>query len=160
MNGAHWHLALNHLPIILPLVAIVVLITGLLKGSRSLKETALFIFMIGSLATIAAMNTGEGAEEVVEEISGVTENYIEQHEELAETFAFLSYGLGALSLLTFWFSRKEKKIERLLHIVVLIFSCSVLIYAQKTATSGGEIRHTEIRTGLPLPADAEEREDH
>ena len=64
MNGAHWHLALNHLPIILPLVAIVVLITGLLKGSRSLKETALFIFMIGSLATIAAMNTGEGAEEV------------------------------------------------------------------------------------------------
>mgnify|MGYP003380358613 CR=1 FL=1 len=45
------------------------------------------IFILGALAAIVAMSTGEGAEEVAEKISGVAENYIESHEKTAETFA-------------------------------------------------------------------------
>ena len=108
MNGAHWHLALNHLPIIFPLVGLLVLITGFISKSAAVKRTALFIFTLGALSTIAAMSTGEGAEEVVEEIAGVTEHYIEEHEEIAETFALLSYLLGAMSLIALWADFKKK----------------------------------------------------
>ena len=108
MNGAHWHLVVNHLPIIFPVVGAIVMITGLISKSEAVKRTAFMIFIIGALAVIAAMTTGEGAEEVVENINGVSENYIENHEETAETFAFLSYILGGISLFGLWVDKPGK----------------------------------------------------
>lgn len=163
MNGAHWHLVVNHLPIIFPIVGVVVMITGIISKSEAVKRTAFMIFVFGALATIAAMNTGEGAEEVVEKINGVTENYIESHEETAETFAILSYILGGISLLGLWASFKQKTFSFLISIGALIFAFVVLFFAKQTGTTGGEIRHTEIRNGNSIPAtennNAEKDED-
>lgn len=152
MNGAHWHLVVNHLPIIFPIVGVIVMITGLISKSEAVKRTAFMIFILGALAAIAAMNTGEGAEEVVEKINGVTENFIESHEETAETFAILSYILGGISLLGLWASFKQKTFSYLISISTLIFAFVVLFFAKQTGTTGGEIRHTEIRSGNSIPA--------
>jgi uncharacterized membrane protein len=155
MNGAHWHLVVNHLPIIFPIVGVVVMITGLISKSEAVKRTALMIFIIGALTAIAAMNTGEGAEDVVEKINGVTENYIESHEELAERFAILTYILGGLSLLGLWASFKQKTFSSIIVIAILAFALVVLFFAKETGTSGGEIRHTEIRSENSIPATEE-----
>lgn len=40
MNGAHWHLVLNHLPIIFPIVGVKVMITGLISKSEDIKSTS------------------------------------------------------------------------------------------------------------------------
>ncbi|MBK8517159.1 MAG: hypothetical protein IPL55_13025 [Saprospiraceae bacterium] len=163
MNGAHWHLVVNHLPIIFPIVGVIVMITGLISKSEAVKRTAFMIFIFGALAAIAAMNTGEGAEEVVEKINGVTENFIESHEETAETFAILSYILGGISLLGLWASFKQKSFSSIISIATLIFAFVVLFFAKQTGTTGGEIRHTEIRNGNSIPAtennNAEKDED-
>jgi len=163
MNGAHWHLVVNHLPIIFPIVGVIVTITGLISKSEAVKRTAFMIFIFGALASIAAMNTGEGAEEVVEKINGVTENFIESHEETAETFAILSYILGGISLLGLWASFKQKSFSSIISIVTLIFAFVVLFFAKQTGTTGGEIRHTEIRSSNSVPAtdnnNAEKDED-
>lgn len=164
MNGAHWHLVVNHLPIIFPIVGLIVMVTGLITKSEAVKRTALLIFILGGLTAIAAMNTGESAEDVVENISGITENYIESHEETAETFAILSYILGGISLLGLWASFKQKTFSSLISISTLIFALVVLFFAKQTGTTGGEIRHTEIRDGNSVPAaeqnNAEKDEDH
>lgn len=164
MNGAHWHLVVNHLPIIFPIVGIIVLITGLISKSEAVKRTAFVVFIFSALAAIVAMSTGEEAEEVVEKINGVTENYIETHEETAETFAILSYVLGCVSLIGFWASVKQKKISSVISIGILIFSFVVLFFAKQTGTSGGKIIHTEIRDGINTPAseniNAEKDEDN
>lgn len=152
MDGAHWHLVVNHLPIIFPIVGVIVMITGLVSKSEAVKRTAYMIFILGALATIAAMSTGEGAEEIVEKISGVTENYIENHEETAETFALLSYILGGISVLGLWASFKQKSFSSVISIVTLVFAFVVLFFAQQTGTTGGEIRHTEIRGENNVPA--------
>ena len=163
MNGAHWHLVVNHLPIIFPIVGVIVMITGLISKSEAVKRTAFMIFILGALAAIAAMNTGEGAEEVVEKINGVTENFIETHEETAETFAILSYILGGISLLGLWASFKQKSFSSIISIATLISAFVVLFFAKQTGTTGGEIRHTEIRSGNNIPAsennNAEKDED-
>lgn len=163
MNGAHWHLVVNHLPIIFPIVGVIVMITGLISKSEAVKRTAFMIFVFGALAAIAAMNTGEGAEEVVEKINGVTENFIESHEETAETFAILSYIVGGISLLGLWASFKQKTFSFLISISTLIFAFVVLFFAKQTGTTGGEVRHTEIRSGKSIPAtdnnNAEKGED-
>ncbi len=164
MNGAHWHLVVNHLPIIFPIVGLIVMVTGLITKSEAVKRTALLIFILGGLTAIAAMNTGESAEDVVENISGITENYIESHEETAETFAILSYILGGISLLGLWASFKQKTFSSLISISTLIFALVVLFFAKQTGTTGGEIRHTEIRGDNSVPAaeqnNAVKDEDH
>lgn len=152
MNGAHWHLVVNHLPIIFPVVGVIVMITGIISKSEAIKRTAFMIFILGALTAIAAMTTGEGAEEVVEKINGVTENYIENHEEKAEAFALLSYILGSVSLLGLWASFKQKTFSSIISIATLVFAIVVLFFAKQTGTTGGEIRHTEIRSGNSIPA--------
>jgi len=152
MNGAHWHLVVNHLPIIFPIVGVIVMITGLVSKSKAVKRTAFMIFILGALTAIAAMATGEEAEEVVEKITEVSENYIETHEETAETFALLSYILGGISLLGLWASFKQKSFSSIISIATLIFAFVVLFFAKQTGTTGGEIRHTEIRKGQNVPA--------
>lgn len=147
MNGAHWHLVANHLPIIFPIVGVIVLITGLISKSEPVKRTAFLIFIMGAFASIAAMTTGEGAEEIVENISGITESYIKTHEETAETFALLSYILGGISLIGLWASFKQKSISNTITIATLVFAFIILFFGKQTGTTGGEIRHTEIRNG-------------
>ncbi|MEO6149344.1 MAG: hypothetical protein ABIP28_04245 [Mucilaginibacter sp.] len=43
------------------------------------------------LVLFIALQTGEGAEEVVEHLQGVNKKLIHEHEEQAETFAILSH---------------------------------------------------------------------
>jgi uncharacterized membrane protein len=152
MNEAHWHLVVNHLPIIFPIVGVIVMVTGIVSKSEAVKRTSFLILIIGALAAIAAINTGEGAEDVVEKIGGISESYIETHMESAETFSILSYILGGLSLLGLWASFKKKSFSNILTIVTLVFALVVLFFGKETGTTGGEIRHTEIRNGSNIPA--------
>lgn len=151
MNGAHWHLVVNHLPLIFPVVGVIVMITALLAKSEPVKRTAFLIFILGALAAITAMYTGEQAEETVEKIRGIGENSMKSHEETAETFALLSYILGGISLLGLWVSFRQKTFSTLLAFGTLLFAIAVLFFARETGTTGGEIRHTEIKSGNDAP---------
>lgn len=146
MNGAHWHLVVNHLPIVFPIAGLVVILTGLISKSEAVKRTAYLIFIIGALSALAAMATGDGAEEVAEKITVVSKEYIESHEETAETFALLSYILGGFSVFGLWSSFKQKSFNMIVTGITVIFALVVLFFAKQTGTTGGEIRHTEIRT--------------
>jgi uncharacterized membrane protein len=113
------------------------------------------LFVFGAITSIAAMFTGEGAEDVAETISGVTDNYLEIHEEAAETFSIPSYVLGGISLIGLWASIKQKSGSSIISIVSCVLACVVLFYARQTGTTGGEIRHTEIRSegNVHMPPD-------
>jgi uncharacterized membrane protein len=160
MNDAHLHLALNHLPIILPLVGLIIMLVGLYLKSEILKRAAYCIFIAAALTAIVAINTGEAAEEIVEEIQGIEEHFIEEHEEIAETFAILVYILGGISLIGFWANWKEKSFSKTISLVTIAFTFVVLFYAKQTGTTGGEIRHTEIRAEQKNNAILNEENEH
>lgn len=162
MNDAHFHLVVNHLPIIFPLVGVIILITGLIAKSEAVKRTAYLVFSIGAISAIAAMTSGEGAEEVVENINGISENYIEKHEDAAKLFALLSYVLGGLSLIGLWASFRQKTFSSIVSIAVLGMAIIVLVFAKQTGTTGGEIRHDEIRGGtttIQAPVESDDDDD-
>ncbi|ERM81709.1 hypothetical protein P872_19625 [Rhodonellum psychrophilum GCM71 = DSM 17998] len=144
MNQAHLHLVFNHLPIIIPIVGLLVLIGGLVVRSEIVQRTAYLLFVLGALSTIPAFQTGEGAEEIVEEMPGINEESIKIHEEAAETFSLFSYGLGAVSLLGVWANWKKKSFSRMISIVTLAVCLVTLFFAQQTGNTGGVIRHPEI----------------
>ncbi|SMD42178.1 Uncharacterized membrane protein [Aquiflexum balticum DSM 16537] len=153
MNPAHLHLIFNHFPIIIPIIGFLVMVIGFAFRSELLKRAALGLFIFGSILTLPAFGTGEDAEEVIENLPGIEEKYIEIHEEAAETFAYLSYGLGVLSLIGFWANWKEKSMANFLSLFVLLFAVVVLFFAKEAGTTGGEISHPEIREGFVTQVD-------
>lgn len=159
MNEAHFHLTINHLPIILPIAAVIVLIGGILFRAELVKRMAYFLFVVSSITAFFAMSSGEGAEEIAEGIAGVSHDFIHEHEEKAEFFALMSYLLGALSLIGIWASWKRKGFAKIFSFVILAMSLVVLFLGKQTGTSGGEIRHTEIRSGQTAPAGEQEEGD-
>ena len=148
MNGAHFHLVVNHLPIIIPMAALIVLIVGLIIKSEVVKRTAYFLFVVGAICTMPAFASGEGAEEMAESLPGVTEQLIHEHEEKAEAFALFNYALGLISIVAIWASWKQKSFAKWLSIVMLVLALVVIFKGREVGTSGGEIRHTEIRKGV------------
>lgn len=161
MNGAHFHLTVNHLPIIFPMVGLIVFIAGFIFKSETTKRVALFIFALGAIATMPAFASGEGAAHTIKGIEGIERNRIHQHEETAELFSIFSYILGVLSLVGLWASWKGKKFANYLFYAVFLLGFVVMFLAKNTGTTGGEIRHTEIRSDFVKPAmSGESDEEH
>lgn len=154
MNGAHLHLVVNHLPIVGVIIGTLVLISGYLSIKMPVKVTALGIYIFSAITALVANFTGEEAEEVVEELAGISHQMIHAHEEQAETFLVLTLILGAISILTLFFQARKKEFARYGFMLALVLSSASIYTGKQTGTSGGEIRHTEIREGISLPADA------
>lgn len=145
MNDAHLHLVVNHFPIIVTFLGFGILVVGLFLKNNSVKNTAYVLFVIAAVFAIASMATGEGAEELVEDMPSIGKKIIHEHEELAEKLAILLYATGIFSLLSLYSSVKNNKFAKTLSYLTLILSLAASILAVGVGTSGGEIRHTEIR---------------
>jgi hypothetical protein len=96
------------------------------------------------------MYSGEGAEELVEDMPTVGHQIIHEHEELAEKFVLVLYATGLFSILAFVTSLKNSKFAKLLSLITLLFSIVTTILSVNVGLSGGEVRHTEIREN-PIP---------
>jgi len=160
MNEAQLHLALNHLPIILPIVGLLLMIGGLFVKSEIIKRAAYCIFIVAALSAVASFFSGEGAEELIEELPGVDEQFIKTHEEIAEVFAISLYLLGALSIIGLWANWKQKWYSKTILMFTLLLSFFALFYAKRTGTSGGEIRHPEIREAQVSNTPASSQKNH
>lgn len=153
MNDAHLHLLVNHFPIIGTILGVGILIAGLILKNNTVKNTAYSLFIVAAIFTIASMSTGEGAEDLAENLPGVTEQLIHEHEEMAEKFALVLYVLGFLSLVGLYLNITNKAKGKLVAFVVLTVSIVGVVLAKETGTTGGEIRHTEIRANAAAAAD-------
>jgi uncharacterized membrane protein len=145
MNDAHLHLAVNHFPIIISFVGFGILVIGLFLKNNSVKNTAYVLFIVAAVFAFASMFTGEGAEELVEDMPSIGKKIIHEHEELAEKLALVLYATGIFSLLSLYTFVKKNKFAKTVSYVTLTLSLASCILAIGVGTSGGEIRHTEIR---------------
>lgn len=160
MNEVHFHLVVNHLPIVGILIGLLVLVTGFLLKKSEVKVTALGILVFSALASIAAFYSGEGAEEIVERIPGISETLINQHEESAELFLTLILILGGVSLGTMFLEIKKSKLSKFGFILVILLALVAGVLVKNVGTTGGEIRHKEIRKDTNLiQVQAEEGHD-
>ena len=146
MNEAHWHLVVNHFPIIGTIFGFGILVAGLVLKNKTIINTAYILFIVAAIFALASMTTGEGAEEMVEDFPSVGKRIIHEHEEMAEKLAVVLYVLGAISILGLILNIKNHSKARLITIVALTISVVAVILGKETGTTGGEVRHTEIRT--------------
>ena len=146
MNNAHYHLIVNHLPIVGLIIGTLVFVAGLLIKKSEVKLTGLGIYIFAAIASILAFYTGEGAEEIVENNLGISETLLHNHEEFAETFFTLTLILGAIAIIGFIALLIESRHFRYLQILILLLALTDGVLAYNVGVSGGEIRHSEIRS--------------
>jgi hypothetical protein len=102
--------------------------------------------MIAALFTIPVYLTGEGTEETVEKLPGVSGGLIESHEEMAKIGLIIIIITGVAALITLSIKKKPSLLKPSLILCAFLTFISFGIMAQ-TAHLGGQIRHTEIRNG-------------
>ena len=146
MNDAHLHLAVNHFPIVGTILGLGILIIGMILKNDSVKNTAFALFIIAAIFGAFSVGTGEGAEEMVEDMPNIGKEIIHKHEELAEKFAIILYVLGVISVGGIFLSFIHHAKAKLISYAALVVAVVALFFAKEVATSGGEVRHTEIRS--------------
>ena len=147
MDATHLHLLLNHFPVIGTLLGIGVMIYGYITTSTEVKKAALWTWAAMAVIAIPVFLTGEPAEESVENLPGVSEAIIEAHEEAAELALWLMEALGALSLLTLAFFKIKPAMSKSLMLVSMLLGLATFAAMARTGYLGGQIRHSEIRSG-------------
>ncbi|MDH5400037.1 MAG: hypothetical protein OEX02_17940 [Cyclobacteriaceae bacterium] len=158
MNAANIHLAITHFPIIGAIIGVGILLYGQIIKNNSFKNLAYGLFILMALLTIPVFSSGEGAEEVVEHIAGVSENIIEEHEHLAEKAIWLMGLLGIFSLLGIFANRNELTFANTVGLIILVISLITSGVFIQVGHLGGQIRHTEIRS--ETTSNNQKGEDH
>ena len=145
MTDAHLHLVVNHFPIIGTIFGFGILLAGIVLKNNTVKNVSYVLFIIAAIFAAFSMGTGEGAEEAVEDMPNIGKQIIHEHEEIAEKLALVLYVLGVVSLLGLYTNFKNHPKAQLISYVALVTAAVGIFLAQQVGTTGGEVRHTEIR---------------
>lgn len=165
MNDAHLHMVVNHFPIIGTIFGLGILIAGIFMKNTVIKNVAYILFVVAAIFAAVSMTTGEGAEEIAENLPSVTDQIIHEHEEMAEKLALVLYALGVISLLGLYLNFKNNAKTAVVSYIAIVVAVSGVFLGKQTGTTGGEVRHTEIRATATATAvdqngtEAEEGDD-
>lgn len=153
MNGAQIHMLSNHLPVLGTAFAAALTLAGIWRGSEDLKKAGLWAFVLAALSALPAYFSGEGAEEIVEHLSGVTEKMIKPHEEAAEKALIAVLLLGATALGALIHAFKKKVLHPMAAQAVLALSLPVIAALVYVAHLGGLVHHPEMNFSATPAAD-------
>lgn len=160
MNQTHLHLMVTHLPIFGSILGALVLGYGIWRRSNQTKNAGYLVLIISTIGAGIAYLTGEEAEETVENIPGVAENIIEQHEDFA-LYALISLiVLGIASLVSLIVTYNKSRFAKHVSIATLFVSLISFVLVARTGYLGGQIRHTEINSVNIQNTAGSERVEH
>lgn len=143
MNAALFHITLVHIPVVLTPLGALLLAIAHLRSSLTIARVALGILIAASVIAVPAFLLGEGAEEIVEHMPGISEALIEDHEEVAETTLWVTIVTGLASLMAWVAISRGAFLERALLITTFFLSAAASIALTYTSYLGGAIRHPE-----------------
>ena len=155
MSQTHIHLLITHLPIFGSILGTLVLIHGIWTKSNQTKSAAYNLFAISSIGAVIAYLTGEAAEESVENIQGIAKEVIEQHEDFAIIGLVALIILGIVALISLFITYKKVTLANKAAYITLFFSIISFALIARTGYLGGQIRHTEVRSGVTNQAAGE-----
>ena len=163
MDAVRVHLVLNHAPLFWISFGLLLFLFGMIKKNRTIMGAAIFAFLLSALTVIFVYLSGHGAEEVVEHLPGISEEYLEKHEEAAEIAFYTTIILGISSLIALFliFIRKtEDLLCKAFVILTLLLSLGAIGTLAAAGSYGGKIRHTELIGGKQVQNQIEAGEEH
>jgi hypothetical protein len=144
MNAAHLHLMVNHAGLFAALFGGLLLAAGMYRALPSLTRAGLVLAIVAGISSIVAVQTGERAEGIVEEMPGVAMQAVEAHEEAAEIAQFASIVLAVLAGAALALTKRAPAMSRIAVIGSLFAAAAVFGLTAQAANLGGRIRHSEV----------------
>jgi len=157
MDAIHLHLLANHIPILGSFIGLCLLIAGLSFKSREVRIAAAAVLLFSGVGGFVTNKSGEEAEDKVEELPGVSDEVIHEHEEMAEKAMPFIIGTVLLSSVSLFAEIKRKKLARPTALLLLLTALGTGAVSGYTGYLGGQIRHSELE-GLSLPVRGAEEE--
>ena len=148
MNAAHFHIVINHFPVVLMLASATIAIHGWIRKSAEVKRVALIMAVVAASFTLATYFSGEPAADFLENAAIVNDMHIEDHEEAAEKSVIITTLTGLAAAAAFFLaSRKSSFADRayLIATGLSVLSASSLGW---TGSKGAIIRHPEVSEQL------------
>jgi uncharacterized membrane protein len=154
MNLAHLHLLLNHFPIIGTIIGLGLFLVSLVGKNADLRRASLIVLAVIALVALPTFFSGVGAQGAIKGEPGVSEALIERHEGAAILALLFMEITGALALVELWQLHRISRPVRWNWTLstVLVFSIVTTGLMARVGTTGGEVRHPEIRSGQATTA--------
>jgi uncharacterized membrane protein len=144
MNITHFHLLLNHFPIVGTLIAAAIMVYAIIKNNAKFKDLAAVLIVALAIITVIVNSTGEGAEDAVENLAGINQAAIEAHEDAAKPALILSIAAGLFCAIYLVQSIRKLPLRKTVFIVSAILTVLTFAAMARTGYYGRQIRHTEL----------------
>lgn len=154
----HVHLLLNHFPIIITMLGLVLIAAAMWLKNDMVARVALAFFVGGALSALPTYLTGESAEDAVRHLPGVSRDIIETHSDAALISAIFVGVLGVFALWALWRFKSLVPLPGWIVRVALVASIIGSGLMSWTGLLGGQVRHTEVRPGYVAPSGPPEPE--
>jgi hypothetical protein len=145
MDLTHIHLLLNHFPVIGDIIGGGLFLLSLIAKSNDLKRASLAVLLGISLIAIPTYISGNGAQEAIKSLPGLSKPMIQTHEAAAlVSLAFMEL-TGVFAWLALWQFRRLARVPNWNLAVILVLTLVSIGFVARASNLGGEIRHAEIR---------------
>jgi uncharacterized membrane protein len=146
MDLAHIHLLLNHFPTIGFLIGGGLFFVSLFLKGDDLKLSSLVVLLGIALISIPTYMSGNGAQDVIKSMPGISKTLIEAHEGAALVAMAFMLATGGLAWLALWQFRRLGHVPKWNLGVILALTVVTFALMTRASNLGGEIRHEEIRS--------------
>jgi len=158
MSAAHMHLILAHIPVVGLFLSTLLLAYAWWRRDTGARKIALAGLTFSGLMALPVFFTGEGAEEAVEKLAGISKTLIERHEVAARIAAVLSALVGAGAALSWFWEWRRGSSPRALRGAVALSALVAFGAIGWTANLGGQINHPEIAGNAAFAAEPESQQ--
>lgn len=154
------HVLLNPIPgYVLP-VGLVLLLISLVHKKLELQRAALWILVFVGIAAWPIWYFGHQAYgHLGEALTEEAKQWANVHVQRADRFVYSLYLTGLLGLAAIFLPRRFPKTAKPLAMTALIVGVAAFGFTSWISRAGGEIRHSEFRTGQPPAAPAHEHKN-
>jgi uncharacterized membrane protein len=149
MNAAQLHLLLNHLPVLVPVIGILLISVGLLLKTSEVRNAGAWLIFFGALSAVPVYLTGNPTSDILKNYPGASRLLIEDHQSSALTSLIILEITGIVSMIVVYMTRAKKTFSKQSWPWILLVGLSLISFGfmARTAHLGGLIRHEEIRSG-------------
>lgn len=151
-NAPHWHLILNHFPIVGFACAFLVLLLSEFSSCSAWRKVGWFLAIFSGAMLIPVFETGEHAAPIVRKLIDISKGQIHVHYHYAVLSVWTASITAGLALLAFLAEGIKKMcLARPFRLIILLGVFASLAFFGFTAYNGALIHHPEIELGNPLP---------
>lgn len=150
MDAAHFHLIVNHFPLVLLFVGLILLAAGMTFKKFPFTHAAYVVLILAGLFAVPTFLSGEPAEDILEKTPGFSKTLVHDHEEAAEVTLVIVIATSVLALGALILSLTKKLEPKILKLLLLVLGLVALITTGRTNNLGGKIAHPELRSTQSL----------